>query len=206
MGHLAGKKILVIEDDSKARHFIAQFLEEEDCVYKTIADGLSALTIFKEFQPDCVLLDILMPKMNGLKVLKRIMGFDPNALVIMTTGVENTEIIGKCRGLGAYTHITKPLDLDSLTKVISEAIELKKNGNGAIPDINDLDSMMNVVYKAVGVEVGDKGSSSNQQVKNKENVDTAKLKLNAAVNLLLKKGILSEKELEAEIEALKQYG
>lgn len=202
MENLAGKKILVIEDDPKARHFISQFLEEENCAYKTLADGLSALTIYKDYQPDCVLLDILLPKMNGLKVLKRIMDFDPNALVIMTTGVDNMEVIDKCMGLGAYTHITKPLDLDNLTKIVSQAIELKKEGAGIFADPNDFDSMMNVVYKAVGVE--DKSPSSNQNSNNKENGHSSELKLIAVVNLLLKKGILSENELKDEIEALKQ--
>lgn len=177
MGKLTGKKILVIEDDAQARYFMEQFLEEENCEYKTAEDGLSALAIFRDFKPHCVLLDIMLPKMNGVKVLKKIRELDSNALVIMTTGVGNIDIVQECLRAGAYTHIVKPLDFESLTKVVSQAMGVEEEGKGFT-------------------------SSPLSEKKDLEDPAYSQLKYDAAVNLLLQKKILSHEELQAEIESL----
>ena len=84
----------------------------------TASDGAEALQKVKEERPHVILLDIHMPKMDGLEVLRQVKAIDPTVSVIMVTGV-NEEAIGRqAMALGAFDYIVKPLDLPYLERTL----------------------------------------------------------------------------------------
>jgi len=120
MRTLKDLKILVVEDDPQARDFMMQFLTEENCNFKVAKDGEDALQQFDPFQPDLVLLDIMLPKMDGLEVLRELKKKDLNVKIIMTTAISNPSAIQACIEAGASTYVVKPLNLESLESVIEK--------------------------------------------------------------------------------------
>ena len=122
MADLIEAKILIVDDDPKARDFLQNFLVKEKCDIRTASDGRKALLICQRFRPDIVLLDINMPVMNGLQVLKRIKAKFPKIEVIMTTGESSLEATRETHQHGAFTHIIKPINLDKLADVLRRVL------------------------------------------------------------------------------------
>ncbi|NWJ30092.1 response regulator [Marine Group I thaumarchaeote] len=69
------------------------------------------------------ILDLGMPKKDGLTVVKEIMDYDPNAKIILITASDDQKIIGECLKHGAKSHISKPFDFNSVLKSITELLE-----------------------------------------------------------------------------------
>ena len=84
--------------------------------------GLRVLEEYIKLKPDIILLDMAMPKRDGISVLKEITGFNPNAKIIMISASDNQETIKECMRLGAKAYILKPFNfqevLDRITQVI----------------------------------------------------------------------------------------
>ena len=112
------KKILVVDDEQAVCNMLKKFLSNKG--YETIIalSGEEAIIKVKEEKPHVVLLDIKMPKMDGLEALKRIKEIDKEVGVVMITAVKDEEMGKKCLELGAYDYITKPLPLDYLESVL----------------------------------------------------------------------------------------
>jgi two-component system chemotaxis response regulator CheY len=83
-------------------------------------DGEQALSLYKQFSPDMVLLDINMPKMDGIKVLKKIIEINDRALVVMLTSLNTVDVVKECIDNGARNYILKNLPAEELHKMISE--------------------------------------------------------------------------------------
>jgi DNA-binding response OmpR family regulator len=81
-------------------------------------DGATALRLVKEVRPQIILLDIMMPGMDGIETLTEILKIDPNVGVIMVTAVTDYETCQQAVKLGAYDYITKPIDFDYLETTI----------------------------------------------------------------------------------------
>jgi YesN/AraC family two-component response regulator len=82
-------------------------------------DGEQALNLYQQFLPDMVLLDINMPKMDGIHVLKKIMAINDNALVVMLTSLNTLEVVKECIDNGAWNYILKNTTAGELHKVLS---------------------------------------------------------------------------------------
>jgi DNA-binding response OmpR family regulator len=87
------QRIMVVDDDQSVRIFLTKALEEYG--YKVVAadGGRSALKLVVEFKPDLVLLDVRMPEMNGVEVLKNLTETHPGLPVIMLTGMSDTKLL-----------------------------------------------------------------------------------------------------------------
>tara|TARA_B100001079_G_scaffold104914_1_gene89999 strand:- start:9166 stop:9435 length:270 start_codon:yes stop_codon:yes gene_type:complete len=72
MGNLKDRKILTVEDGAQPRTFMSQYFEEEGCIIEVAEDGEDALKKYDPFQPYIVLLDLMLPGLNGLQVLKEL--------------------------------------------------------------------------------------------------------------------------------------
>lgn len=118
------KKILVIEDESDARMMLSLALKSSGYIVFGAANGEEGLKIFKEEKPDMVILDIVMPLMDGWEVLKRIKaGFKSKRIpVIMVTG--KSEDADKVKGydFGADFYVTKPYNIQKLLPIIRDII------------------------------------------------------------------------------------
>jgi two-component system alkaline phosphatase synthesis response regulator PhoP len=100
-------KILVVDDETTLLHTVRAYLEQEGYTVQTATDGRSALHTFRQFQPDLVVLDIMLPEIDGLELLRQLRQ-SSNVYVIMLTAKadETDKIIGL--GLGADDYVTKP--------------------------------------------------------------------------------------------------
>jgi len=142
------KKILIVEDEKDIVELIAHYLEKDG--FKTISasDGAKGLELVKEKSPDMVILDLMLPKIDGIEVCKRIKADSKSAStpIIMLTakGEETDRIIGL--ELGADDYITKPFsprELVARIKAIFRRTEKKEEGKKVYQFKNltiDLDS------------------------------------------------------------------
>lgn len=103
-------KILIADDDADSREILATYFKARGHQIVTAADGLEALTRFTDEKPDLVLLDIMMPQLDGWEVLHyiRVAGQTP---VLMITAKDATDDIVKALSAGADDYIVKPLKL-----------------------------------------------------------------------------------------------
>ena len=112
------KAILIVDDDPKHLELLGVKLSEED--YRLIINqsGKEALKTIKAKKPALVLLDLIMPEMDGLETLKRIKELDPHIPVVMVTAVWDNDEARKCLEAGAFEYITKPIDFEHLKETI----------------------------------------------------------------------------------------
>ncbi|HCF84942.1 MAG TPA: DNA-binding response regulator, partial [Ktedonobacter sp.] len=105
--------ILIVDDDLQLLQLVALNLELEGYAVLLAGDGQQALTQIETHAPDLVLLDVMMPRMNGFAVCHRVREFSTVPIIIITAQGRNQD---KVRGLdlGADDYLTKPLDIDEL--------------------------------------------------------------------------------------------
>jgi DNA-binding NtrC family response regulator len=111
-------KILVVDDEIEACKALEEFLSLKGHEVHTALDGPTALAKVQEVKPDIVLLDMIMPGMEGTEVLKKIKEFDFDTSVVMVTVVAEQNKAKKTMELGAFDYITKPVDLSYLDNVL----------------------------------------------------------------------------------------
>lgn len=115
-------KILIVDDEPLNLDYIEQRLEDLDYKIITAADGQDALDKIKSQQPDLILLDLMMPVLDGFGVLKIIK--EDNYLrdipVIIVSAVDDSKSIVKGIKQGADDYITKPIDAERLVKKVKE--------------------------------------------------------------------------------------
>jgi len=120
---LEKEKILLVEDDKNISTILSMILNKEGYQIITVESGASALTEIEENSFKVVLLDIKLPDMSGLEVLKRIKGRDPNTVVIIMTGFSSMEWAIEALRYGAYDYLEKPFDIEKLKIIIKRGIQ-----------------------------------------------------------------------------------
>lgn len=133
-------KILVIEDDPLIRETLEYSLKGAGFTISAAENGVQGLTKAKESKPDLVLLDLLMPEMDGFEVSKKIREFDDNVPIIMITALEDQRNKLKGFSVGADDYITKPFSIEELVARINANLKrtLKKVEKSPITEIGDL--------------------------------------------------------------------
>ena len=107
-------KILVVDDEQAICELLFEFLTMKGYEAITATSGEEALAKVKAERPQVVILDIKMPGMGGLEVLKEVKAFDSNIAVIMATAVMDEDVGQEAMRRGADDYITKPLNLNYL--------------------------------------------------------------------------------------------
>ena len=116
---------IMIADDSDAIRLVLKdiLLIGEHEIIAEVVDGSEAIDFYKKHNPDVLLLDLAMPKKDGLVVVKEIIAFDSDAKIILITASDDQKIINACLDSGAKSHISKPFDfnivLKSITKILA---------------------------------------------------------------------------------------
>jgi len=116
-------RILVVDDEEGIRKVLRQLLEYEGHEVRVATSGGEALTVYPEFRPDIVFLDVKMARMDGLEVLGRLREQDPNAIVVMISGHGTIETAVEATRRGAYDFLEKPLDTDRILLTIRNALQ-----------------------------------------------------------------------------------
>ena len=121
-------KILAIDDDRPSLELVMSALEQDGVEILGASDPQEGLALFQKEQPEVVLVDLMMPKMNGIEVLKRIVSGDGDrredrTIVIMLTAFGTVETAVEAMRAGAYDYLTKPIQISELRLVVERALE-----------------------------------------------------------------------------------
>ncbi len=121
-GKNAEKKILVVDDEDRVRESIREILSDEGYRVIEASDGTKVLDVIKSERPELVLLDIWMPGVDGIGLLKEIKKAEPGLNVIMISGHGNIHTAVTATKLGAFDFIEKPLSLEGLLLTCRRAL------------------------------------------------------------------------------------
>ncbi len=116
-------KILIVDDEEMIRETLKDILSNENYETEEAKEGQEALNLIKKNKYDCILLDIKMPKMDGMELLANSMEQAPETPVVMITGHGDEESAFEAAKKGAYDFITKPPDLNRLLLTIRNALD-----------------------------------------------------------------------------------
>ncbi|WP_206830695.1 response regulator [Alicyclobacillus fructus] len=118
-------KVLVVDDQFGIRVLLHEVLQREGYEVFQAANGQSALSIVEREQPDLVLLDMKIPGMDGLEILRNMRKLGADAKVIMMTAYGELDLIHEAMEMGAVAHFTKPFDIDELRRTVREQLEAR---------------------------------------------------------------------------------
>ncbi|MFH2202471.1 MAG: response regulator [Elusimicrobiota bacterium] len=108
------RRILAVDDDESILNVLSRFLKPLGYALAIASSGAEALEIIRRQPPDLILLDINMPGIDGLEVLRQARQLIPAVPVIMVTGSDDAEVAKQAMALGAVDYVTKPFDLGYL--------------------------------------------------------------------------------------------
>jgi len=117
------RRVLVVDDEENIRALVRQILEREGFEVETASDGQSALEKATTAAYDLILLDVRIPQLDGMSVLREIRAVDPDAVVMIVTGYGSIEQALEAVRLGAYDYIPKPFKRDELLLRIRRALD-----------------------------------------------------------------------------------
>jgi two-component system, NtrC family, response regulator HydG len=118
-----GTHILVVDDEVGIRESLGKILEREGYTVTTTDNGEEALDVARSRRVDLVLADIMMPKMNGIELLRAIKAMSPAIEVVMMTAFGSVENAVECMREGAYDFVTKPMKRAIVVRSVQRALE-----------------------------------------------------------------------------------
>lgn len=116
---LSDKKVLIVDDQNGIRILLMEVFSSEGYQTFQASNGKLALEIVRKESPDLVLLDMKIPGMDGLEILKHVKAIDRNIKVIMMTAYGELDMIKEATDLGALMHFTKPFDIDEMRMAVN---------------------------------------------------------------------------------------
>jgi two-component system response regulator (stage 0 sporulation protein F) len=120
-------KILIVDDQFGIRILLNEVFQKEGYQTFQAANGVQALDIVTKHDPDLVLLDMKIPGMDGIEILKRMKVLEPDIRVIIMTAYGELDMIQEAKNLGAITHFAKPFDIDDIRAAVRKHIPQKTN-------------------------------------------------------------------------------
>lgn len=111
-GHL-----LLVDDEPAVRDLLHEYFAGQGYTVST-ADGETALAAVRAQRPDLVMLDVRMPGLDGVEVLRRLRRHDTTLPVVMLTANEDVELARELLGMGAFDYVAKPFDFAHLEQVV----------------------------------------------------------------------------------------
>jgi len=122
-------KVLLVDDEREFVQTLSERLLMREMGSVVAYDGESALELIAEDEPEVMILDLRMPGIDGIEVLKRVKHAHPKVEVIILTGHGSEADRNTCMQLGAFAYLQKPVDIDQLSVTIKQADEKTRNAN-----------------------------------------------------------------------------
>ena len=116
------KQVLLVDDSEFMRNLLREILEEEFEIADEAENGVEAVEMYKEYDPDLVMMDIVMPIRDGIEATSDIKDHDSGAHIIMCTSIGQEEKMKKAVKAGADGYITKPFQKPSVMDAISDVL------------------------------------------------------------------------------------
>jgi CheY-like chemotaxis protein len=126
-------KVLLVDDEKEFVQTLSERLLMRDVGSAVTYDGEQALSILEEDEPEVMILDLKMPGIDGIEVLRRVKETHPNVEVIILTGHGTKVDQEQCEKLGAFAYLRKPVDIDLLTQTMTAAydkIKIRRENEG----------------------------------------------------------------------------
>jgi DNA-binding response OmpR family regulator len=140
--------VLVVDDDASVRAMLGYLLHDEGYEVREAADGAEAIEALTVEAPDCMVLDLMMPNVDGVEVLRarRARGFAPDTRVLVLTAKTDTKDAVWCWELGADEYLNKPVDPDKLAREIRQllarsTVELDRRRRVGLADARQRDRL-----------------------------------------------------------------
>jgi len=114
-------RILVVDDEPEVVAILTKYFSDAGYTVDAAAHGGDALIAVSQYQPDVVVLDILMEGLDGVQVLERIRSLDPSIRVIMITGSTDATLKPTAMSMGAFAYMSKPVSLGHLLEAVAAA-------------------------------------------------------------------------------------
>ena len=123
----AKSRILIADDNQPNRELLEAYLSEIDCDIDHAADGQETLTKVKSFQPDLILLDVMMPKLSGFEVCQKLKGDKAasKTMILMVTALNEAGDIERAVQAGTDDFLSKPVNKTELLKRVENMLKLK---------------------------------------------------------------------------------
>lgn len=118
--------VLVVDDDRMTRRALRHTLEREGFIVQEAGDGEAALALTAKIDPDVVLMDAMMPVLDGFTACARIQAEDLDTPVLMITALDDAESISRAFAAGASDYITKPLNLSVVSQRVRRIVEARR--------------------------------------------------------------------------------
>jgi DNA-binding response OmpR family regulator len=124
-------KVLVVDDEPNVLRSLVQYLTIEEFTVETASNGMEALEKVDSFNPELILLDVMMPGMDGFEVLDKVKEKPghSNTPVIMLTAKDQSADVLKGYQSGATSYLVKPFNLDELVETINQTLERSKSAS-----------------------------------------------------------------------------
>lgn len=124
MGEKRALRVLIVDDYDMTRTLLRIILRGQNFeVVGDATDGQMAVEMCQRLKPDIMLLDVVMPKMNGLEVLAKLQSMNALPLVLMVTSAEEERVVSQAMQSGASGYILKPFNTASVIETLNEARE-----------------------------------------------------------------------------------
>ena len=146
------ERLLIVDDEPGIRDALRQVLEFEGLEVKTAASGGEALTLYPEFRPHLVFLDVKMAGLDGIETLGRLRDLDPDAIVVMISGHGTIATAVEATRRGAFDFLEKPLDSDRLLVTVRNALERAELGSENRKFRSDVESRYEMIGNSPGLE------------------------------------------------------
>jgi len=139
---MPNKKILVVDDDVKTVDLVKMYLERDGHAVLTAYDGLSALQTFREHQPDLIVLDVMLPGMDGVTICRTLRAKSEVPVIMLTARTRDED---KLTGLdtGADDYVTKPFSPGELAARVRAILRRMTAGRGP-SEMRHLDLLINI--------------------------------------------------------------
>ncbi|UCD16359.1 MAG: response regulator [Candidatus Zixiibacteriota bacterium] len=136
-------KILLVDDEKEFVHTLSERLQTRNLESSVVYDGEQALDFVKKDEPDVMVLDLMMPGIDGIEVLRRVKSEHPDVEIIILTGHGSEREKALATELGAFAYLQKPVSIDVLAQVMKEAYQrvnkAKTSGHGGPGTGNTVD-------------------------------------------------------------------
>ncbi len=114
-------RVLLVDDERELVQTLSERLEMRDVGSAVAYDGASALKLVEDDEPEVMIIDLKMPGIDGLEVLRKVKRTRPEIEVIILTGQGSEEDKARCMELGAFGYLQKPVDIEELSRMLKEA-------------------------------------------------------------------------------------
>ena len=128
-------KVLIIDDEKQILDSLSAILKDDGFEVFTAKDGREGLNLFDTVKPEIVLLDVWMPELDGLQILKMIKEKEKDAIVIVISGHGTISTAVEAVKVGAYDFLEKPLSIDKVLEVISRGLAGEDKKTGVAEDV-----------------------------------------------------------------------